>query len=210
MKKILIALVLGIWSASANASLIPVLGGQAVYDTDLDITWLADANVAAGSAFDDGVSTTDGAMTWVNANAWAASLTVGGLTGWRLPSALNQNGSGPCDPFNCTDSEMGHLFYNELGGTLGNSILTSSDPDLALFSNVQFPYWSDTESASDPTNGAWFFQFMNGVQSTGSKETQFFAWAVHDGDVSVVPIPTAVWLFGSALGLLGWMRGKKA
>jgi hypothetical protein len=27
---------------------------------------------------------------------------------------------------------------------------------------------------------------------------------------SVVPVPPAVWLFGSALGLLGWMRRKKA
>ena len=28
--------------------------------------------------------------------------------------------------------------------------------------------------------------------------------------VSPVPIPTAVWLFGSALGLLGWMKWRKA
>ena len=27
-------------------------------------------------------------------------------------------------------------------------------------------------------------------------------------DVSVVPIPAAMWLFGSALGLMGWMRRK--
>jgi hypothetical protein len=27
---------------------------------------------------------------------------------------------------------------------------------------------------------------------------------------AVVPVPAAVWLFGSALGLLGWMRRKKA
>ncbi len=29
-----------------------------------------------------------------------------------------------------------------------------------------------------------------------------------DGDVAAVPIPTAAWLFGSALGLLGWMQLK--
>jgi hypothetical protein len=28
-------------------------------------------------------------------------------------------------------------------------------------------------------------------------------------NVQVVPVPPAVWLFGSALGLLGWMRRKK-
>lgn len=28
--------------------------------------------------------------------------------------------------------------------------------------------------------------------------------------VTPIPVPAAVWLFGSALGLLGWMRRKKA
>ena len=29
------------------------------------------------------------------------------------------------------------------------------------------------------------------------------------GSVSAVPIPAAVWLFGSGLGLLGWLRGRQ-
>ncbi|WP_292996043.1 hypothetical protein [Nitrosomonas sp.] len=36
-----------------------------------------------------------------------------------------------------TTDEMSHLFYNELGGVVGSSILSSSDPDLALFTNIQ-------------------------------------------------------------------------
>lgn len=64
---------------------------EAYYDTVLGITWLADANVGAGSAFDDigidGGTTTDGEMTWAKANAWAASLNFNGINGWRLPTA---------------------------------------------------------------------------------------------------------------------------
>jgi hypothetical protein len=30
------------------------------------------------------------------------------------------------------------------------------------------------------------------------------------GSISIVPVPAAVWLFGSALGLLGWVRRRAA
>ena len=41
-----------------------------------------------------------------------------------------------------------------------------------------------------------------------------FAWAVHDGRVSSIPVPAAIYLFGSGLvglvGLFGMMRRKAA
>ena len=50
-------------SHSANANLVTRLDGQAFYDTELDITWLANANAGAGSAFDDGSNIVDGRMS---------------------------------------------------------------------------------------------------------------------------------------------------
>ncbi len=97
--------------STANATLEVRLGGKAVYDIDLDITWLADANAGAGSEYDNGISATDGYMNWYDANAWAASINIEGVTGWRLPTAFNSDGSSICYGFDCTDSEMGHLFY---------------------------------------------------------------------------------------------------
>jgi len=67
------------------------------------------------------------------------------------------------------------------------------------------------EFAPVPGNG-WGFGTFNGFQYAVSKnDFNFFAWAVRSGDVSVVPIPAAVWLFGSGLiGLLGVARRRKA
>ena len=51
------------------------------------------------------------------------------------------------------------------------------------------------------------FRFFNGNQGDGSVgQADTYAWAVRDGDVGAVPVPAAVWLFGSALGLMGAIR----
>lgn len=52
-------------------------------------------------------------------------------------------------------------------------------------------------------------RMRQGAQGDVPKGAAIFAWAVVDGD-AVVPVPPAVWLFGSALGLLGWMKRKTA
>jgi hypothetical protein len=101
------------------------------------------------------------------------------------------------------------MFYQNLSGTSGQSILTSGDPDLALFSTLQSSrYWSGTEWDSD---GAWRINFFDGDQSVSLKSDNVNSWAVHAGNVSAVPVPAAVWLFGSGLiGLVGLARRKKA
>ena len=114
---------------------------EAYYDTTLDITWLTNANVCAGSVFDDGFDTNDGVMTRSAANNCAAHLNIGGNSGWRLPSVSPINGStfditfttnatsdegyaytttddtdgGWRDVANVPVSEMGHMFYVTLG-----------------------------------------------------------------------------------------------
>lgn len=191
-------------STSANAALIERLGGLAYYDTDADLTWLADAN-AAGTA-----------MNWDAANTWAASLNVAGIDGWRLASANNMPDAS-CDPanndgtfYNCTGTELGHLFYSVLGGSANTSIITSHNANYDLFSNIQGDgnYWSATE---DSASRAWDIYMGQGDLGDTSKSTSYYAWAVHSGDVSAVPVPAAVWLFGSGLiGLIGIARRKKA
>ena len=206
-------------STSANSALLGRLaateGGtdyQAYYDDEANLTWLADANYAMTSGYD-----ADGRMNWANANTWAAGLNVGGVDGWRLADTLqpdlsceNQRGS-VSNGYNCTGSEMGNLFYNVLGGNAFTSITTTHNANYDLFSNVQhYLYWSATESVPS-TLYAWYFGMMNGNQNYSDKTTNLNAWAVQSGDVSAVPVPAAVWLFGSGLiGLARFARRKKA
>jgi hypothetical protein len=191
--------------STANATLWGVLpatsGGTdwlAYYDNQLDITWMADANATTTT-------------TWDGQRAWADGLDIGGITGWRLPSA-DVNGDNvviDCDGggiMGCADNELGYLFWEE-----GITFDTPSP-----FTNLQATeYWTDTELSSDTTQGWRFFfdQTANEGRTTTSPKTFNNAgWAVHDGNPggAVVPVPAAVWLFGSALGLLGWIRRKAA
>ncbi|MCK9607598.1 MAG: DUF1566 domain-containing protein [Methylomonas sp.] len=194
-------------SFNASAALESRLGGQAVYDTDRNITWLADANAAIGSVYDNNAQ--DGRLDWFNATAWVSTLNVSGITGWRLPTTLIPDASCGMDTssttssFDCTGSEMGHLFYEELGGQSGQSIAVGHNANYDLFQNVMTgsAYWSGTEYEPN-TDQAYYFYFVDGIQYKQTKGPNFgfHAWAVHDGDVSAIPIPTVGWLF--SIGVL--------
>ena len=182
----LCAVIFAVITMSSHAALVGrdldgnLTTAEAYYDTDANLTWLANAN-AAGTT-----------MNWANANAWAAGLDIDGTAGadgWRLPA------SDTCVEYNCTGSEMGNLFYNVLGNTAGS--LSNTGP----FSNVQSgEYWSSTEYAPFPGN-AWAFFFDDGFQRDLNLNLDFYGWAVQSGDVgaAVVPVPAALWLFGSGL-----------
>ena len=162
----------------ANAELIDN-GGGLIYDTVLDITW---------------AQPDPGDGTWEDANTWAAGLTLGGVSGWRLPYISVAAGEGPftdspvdCSTaieFACRDNELGYMFYQNLSGTFGQSILTSGDPDLALFPTLlALQYWSGTElSLSD----AWAFDFSIGLGDNTNQSLSNASWAVHEGNVGGV------------------------
>lgn len=150
------------------------------------------------------------------------------MDNWRTPIVTPVNGVS----FNCgystngsTDygynttlvnpnaSELAHLFYNELGnlgyyGSNGQVQPNHGVTNQGLFQNLESMwYWTGTQYAAYPSF-AWAFNTDYGDQSLdGSKTYRLLGWAVSPGQVTSVPPPTAVWLFGSALlGLAGLRR----
>lgn len=210
-------------SAGSNAALISQLGGQAVYDSDRNITWLANANLAATETFGvSGINFT-GHMTFAQAHDWIAGMNAAnylGFSNWRLPNVLQpdptcsgQYTSGSAG-FNCTGGELGHLYYEELGGQADEYLSTTHNSNFDLFQNIGNLYtYAQADSLASwdfifnsTSNGGW-----QGRAALGSNA--FLAWAVHDGNIgaTVVPLPAAFWLFGSGLlGLIGFAKRKAA
>lgn len=196
---ILLVVVLATFSMPANAALID-RGMGMVYDTELGITWLQDANYAATSGYWDSLSrpltsTIDpGQMNWNQATEWADQLEYGGYDDWRLPMTVDGEYVFAYDGtttagYNITTSELGYLYYNTLGNVgyydvNGNPQLGYGFNNTGPFINVQFPeYWSGTEY-SDNTNFAWSFLSIYGGQGIDGKEMglEKYAWAVRNGD----------------------------
>jgi len=183
------------FSGSLQAALENRLNGAAVYDTDLNVTWLTNLNLPMTNSFGVAGITSTG-MTWQTAQNWIAAMNAAnylGFSTWRLPTTTQQDftctsqdpvnhiGSG----FNCTGSELGHLFYSELGGQNSKMLSGTHNANYSLFQNVQDgTYWSDTTLATD-TFSAWTFSFLNGSEAPAVKAGNlFFALAVLSGDVS--------------------------
>ena len=168
-----------------------------IYDVERDITWLKDANYARTVG-----RSPDGQLTWNAAMSWMTSLSYRGIRGWRLPTALNPDGSGPCVGYGCDRGELGHLVFGPWT-THPNSVTY-------LNANPYAIYWTSTE-ASDGL--AYAFDFFNTRQGTLPKDPfatspgdvrvplsgPVLSWPVHNGDVAFMILERAFKFVVSAL-----------
>lgn len=186
-----------LFSTPAHTTLLD-WGGGLIYDDDIDITWLQDANYAKTSGYDaDGKMTWQEAVTWVNNLVYVDPVTGISYDDWRLPVDPTL-----CTGSTCLQSEFWHL-YNVEGISLfpppntGPFINLSKEP----FPLRESTYWTGTSGIGFPSNlNAIYFDTYTGNQGFNYKYFEFYVWPVRNG--SPVPEPGTFLLFG--IGIAGF------
>jgi len=184
----LIACAIG--GSPAFAQLVSSPGGQIVYDASRNLSWLADANLAVSQKFGITGINSNGSMSWTAAQAWIQALNVHrylGISTWRLPETTlpdhgcSQNPKSAAFGYDCTASEMGALYYRDLGGVPGSTIGQTHNAFYGAFTNFQpYLYWSSTLWPKVP-NSAFSFSFGNGFQGTNVFANAMYAIPVTSG-----------------------------
>ena len=166
----LLAMLLG-FSSLAGATLFG-MGDGTIYDNDTQLTWLKDGNIFGTYKYRTHI------------DIWVDTLDFAGFDNWRIPDW----------------SEMGHLYFRELGARFwedqAKPFVNLLEPQYYYFTGVwdELPYMDSSFFSS--------YLYDSGRQDPSSNISDWpllgFAWAVRPGycDVGTVrhfrqPVPDA-------------------
>jgi hypothetical protein len=147
-------------------------------------------------------SSSFGSVSWFGAKAFVKYLNFlnyGGSDKWQLANA----------------TEFSLLLHDELNVPRPIGYSLSKIPDTNYFVNEQgnpTPYWCGVpcfDGAGFPSNnnGAYLYQLGSAALWNTDKLNQLQVWTVIPGQISAVPLPSAVWMMGSVM--FGLFRMKR-
>lgn len=188
-----------------GAALVPAADGQTVYDPNLNVTWLADANLAGRQTIGVSNINKDGSMAYATAVRWVKAMNAldngAGYLGhnnWQLPTAPVQDNScartgrnGESFGFHCWGSPLGSLYYRSLGLREPNTAVRIPPNKVGPFHDFQpYLYWSASASA-DPKQGFVSFSFNTGFQGANVPLNNLYVLPMIKGKLPGTPPPPA-------------------
>lgn len=169
-----------------------------VYDAALDVTWLADANLAARERFGlDGAEIgASGSMTYRAAKRWVERMNARRYLGrddWTIPATPDEDDS--CDRrnahsfgFGCKRGTLSALYARALEWPATAVPIPSNT--VGRFQNVQpYLYWSGSRNThhTEHVNGYTTFSFDNGFQGANVDANRIYVWPMAPGELAAEP-----------------------
>jgi len=193
MKNLLILLVLSIEFTAVSAVQAAVIvtaieeGGNVVFATDggtLDLTELTFvSSTTCGGGF---------------LNAYQEIWAVGPYGGCDIYNGISDPG-----PFGTGEPLMG--FLADADSDSGDYLAVQTQhPSSPVSAHLRVPEGFVSGSNISASSSTFLGESFSSLQLIPG--TYLYTWPGDSLTFEIVPIPAAVWLFGSALGLLGWMR----
>ncbi|MBU0910133.1 MAG: hypothetical protein KKA54_21085 [Proteobacteria bacterium] len=172
------------FSGTAVVNGIEYQNVQVIYDDCLDIAYMdfASGKLIWGEAHDFILS-----LSWISADGVV-------YDSWRLPSLGDWQSEGYIYP----DSELGHLYYDELGNIslaeardCGDEFANEEECLAGLVNIGPFtslseenPYWFGEDEAASYDTYAPYFDFATGYQGEIAKSAPLYVLPVRDGGIA--------------------------
>jgi hypothetical protein len=165
--------------------------GNHIINTHSEMSWMYYVNLGLKSMWDS-----NGVYQPYDHGIFGDGTHIYGSTG--APTTFGANGE--------------RRRYFELSGQyeVVNTGGTAPQNNVGLVINLQDTlYWTGSELEGGPLPIKWDFNMVNGSQRHHSAINQWMVWAVRDGDVATVPLPSAGLLLGSALAGFASLRRRQ-
>lgn len=237
MKKVILALALFAASAAANAITVTLLTHNQTAGSGTISTLITDGSHIQGQPASTAIFDWDGstltstglysAVSSLGSSPYSATILNDQITDLSISTGGTPGGTAGATAYSCAEGTfLAGVGANGCGGyTFGANYMDDSTTVWGPGTAVSQTLGGDDVLTSGPRTISAFdlgFDGFSGVDGLTPGDLVFIGNGIALGGTGptlgggelmtfqVVPVPAAAWLFGSALGLLGWARRRAA